>query len=51
MLFKEGVIVRNQSVLLKGINDNVQTMCTLITELADANIQPVSIEVDERITS
>jgi lysine 2,3-aminomutase len=40
-LFANGVIVRNQSVLLKGVNDTVETMGALIRELADNNIQPV----------
>ncbi|PSS22823.1 hypothetical protein M430DRAFT_135122 [Amorphotheca resinae ATCC 22711] len=39
-LFQNGVVVRNQSVLLRGVNDNVQTMSALIRELADSNIQP-----------
>lgn len=37
-----GVTVRNQSVLLKGVNDNVDTMATLIRKLADNNVSPVS---------
>jgi lysine 2,3-aminomutase len=41
-LFANGVTVRNQSVLLKGVNDSVETMGSLIRELADNNIQPVS---------
>jgi lysine 2,3-aminomutase len=41
-LFANGVIVRNQSVLLKGVNDIVETMGALIRELADNNIQPVN---------
>lgn len=41
-LFREGVTVRNQTVLLKGVNDNVETMSTLIRALADINILPVS---------
>jgi lysine 2,3-aminomutase len=41
-LFEAGVIVRNQSVLLKGVNDDNETMGKLIKELADINIQPVS---------
>jgi lysine 2,3-aminomutase len=41
-LFEKGVVVRNQSVLLRGVNDNVETMSALIRELADNNIQPVS---------
>ena len=40
-LFENGVTVRNQSVLLKGVNDDVETMGKLIRELADNNIQPV----------
>jgi lysine 2,3-aminomutase len=41
-LFKKGVIVRNQSVLLRGVNDDLATMSSLIRSLADLNIQPVS---------
>lgn len=36
------VTVRNQTVLLKDINDDVQTMSTLIRTLADNTIWPVS---------
>lgn len=39
-LFKNGVIVRNQSVLQRGINDDEKTMGTLLKLLADINIQP-----------
>jgi lysine 2,3-aminomutase len=39
-LFEQGVIVRNQSVLLRGVNDDLATMSTLIRKLADLNIQP-----------
>ncbi|RFU25844.1 hypothetical protein B7463_g10491, partial [Scytalidium lignicola] len=39
-LFENGVTVRNQSVLLKGVNDDVCTMKGLIRALADNNIQP-----------
>jgi lysine 2,3-aminomutase len=44
-LFEAGVIVRNQSVLLRGVNDNNQTMGRLIEQLADINIQPVSFAI------
>ncbi len=40
-LFKEGVTVRNQSVLLRGVNDDVKTMSSLIRDLANMNITPV----------
>ncbi|KAK5171049.1 uncharacterized protein LTR77_004193 [Saxophila tyrrhenica] len=39
-LFERGVIVRNQTVLLKGVNDDIETMSKLIRLLADLNIQP-----------
>ena len=41
-LLEAGVTVRNQSVLLRGVNDNVETMSALIRGLADINIIPVS---------
>lgn len=48
-LFKEGVIVRNQTVLLNGINSDVETMSKLIRRLAELNIQPVSRTVLESL--
>lgn len=41
-LFQNSVVVRNQSVLLKGVNDDAETMGNLIRELGDNNILPVS---------
>jgi lysine 2,3-aminomutase len=41
-LFEEGVMVRNQTVLLRGVNDDVDTMKGLIRGLADNKIFPVS---------
>lgn len=40
-LFETNITVRNQTVLLKGINDDVDTMSRLIRKLADNNIAPV----------
>ncbi|EKD16268.1 uncharacterized protein L3040_009498 [Drepanopeziza brunnea f. sp. 'multigermtubi'] len=39
-LHQEAVVVRNQSVLLKGVNDSAETMGNLIRELANNNIIP-----------
>lgn len=39
-LHGRGLIMRNQTVLLRGVNDNVAAMSTLIRTLADMNIQP-----------
>lgn len=41
-LFEAGVTVRNQTVLLKGVNDEVETMSHLIRTLANMNVLPVS---------
>ncbi|KAK5654966.1 hypothetical protein OQA88_6724 [Cercophora sp. LCS_1] len=39
-LFEAGVMVRNQTVLLRGVNDDIETMSKLIRQLADNNIFP-----------
>jgi lysine 2,3-aminomutase len=40
LLFEHGVIVRNQSVLLRGVNDSVATIRELIRRLSFMNVQP-----------
>lgn len=40
-LFEAAVTVRNQTVLLKGVNNDLKTMRELIGRLAELNIQPV----------
>ncbi len=40
VLFERGITVRNQSVLIRDVNDNFDTMATLIKMLGDMNIQP-----------
>ncbi|KAI2466401.1 kama family protein [Annulohypoxylon bovei var. microspora] len=42
-LVQSGVTIRNQSVLLRDVNDNVDTMLTLIKKLASMVIQPYYI--------
>lgn len=44
-LFANGVTVRSQTVLLRGVNDDVGTMGTLLRELSDINIDPVSLSI------
>lgn len=39
-LFQEGVTLRNQTVLLRGINDNKETMLELVKNLGRLQIQP-----------
>jgi lysine 2,3-aminomutase len=40
VLFKAGVKVRNQSVLLRGVNDTVEDMQLLVKRLSYLNVQP-----------
>ncbi|KAF3769264.1 hypothetical protein M406DRAFT_75748 [Cryphonectria parasitica EP155] len=44
-LFESDLVVRNQSVLLRGINDDVETMSTLIRRLADNNNNPFVVDL------
>lgn len=39
-LFERGVRVRNQSVLIRGVNDDVDSMITLVRRLSYINVQP-----------
>lgn len=39
-LFQKGVTVRNQSVLIKGVNDTPESMIELIRKLSYMNVQP-----------
>ncbi|MFQ6605899.1 MAG: KamA family radical SAM protein [Fidelibacterota bacterium] len=39
-LFTNGVRVRNQSVLIRGVNDSMEDMVNLVRQLAYINVQP-----------
>ncbi|OIO61097.1 MAG: lysine 2,3-aminomutase [Candidatus Marinimicrobia bacterium CG1_02_48_14] len=39
-LFKRGVRVRNQSVLIRGVNDSAEEMINLVKQLSYMNVQP-----------
>src|SRR5690606_9538481 len=39
-LFKKGVRVRNQSVLIRGVNDTAEKMIQLVRQLSYMNVQP-----------
>jgi lysine 2,3-aminomutase len=39
-LHSRGVVVRNQTVLLRGVNDNAETLRTLVKRLSSVNIHP-----------
>lgn len=48
-LKKAGVTLLNQSVLLRGVNDNAQTLATLSNALFDAGILPYYIHVLDKV--
>jgi lysine 2,3-aminomutase len=39
-LFREGVVLRNQSVLQRGVNDTAETMTLLLRRLSHVNVHP-----------
>ncbi len=40
LLFRRGVQVRNQSVLIRGVNDDPEQMANLVKQLSYMNVQP-----------
>lgn len=48
-LFAEGVTVRNQSVLQRGVNDSVPTMTLLVKRLGYVNVQPYYVYVHDLV--
>ena len=48
-LFSEGVTVRNQSVLQRGVNDQVETMTLLVKRLGYVNVQPYYVYVHDLV--
>ncbi|MBI3070706.1 MAG: KamA family radical SAM protein [Deltaproteobacteria bacterium] len=48
-LFERGIVVRNQSVLQRGVNDSVDTMQLLIKKLAFMNVHPYYVYVHDLV--
>ncbi len=48
-LFAAGVTVRNQSVLQRGVNDDVDTMQRLVRRLGYCNVQPYYVYVHDMV--
>lgn len=48
-LFREGVLVRNQSVLQRGVNDSVDTMTLLLKRLSYVNVHPYYVYVHDLV--
>jgi lysine 2,3-aminomutase len=49
-LFKNGVTVRNQSVLIKGVNNDADQMIELIRKLSYMNVQPYYVYQHDMVT-
>ena len=47
--FDAGVKVRNQTVLLRGVNDTTQSMGTLVKRLGHINVQPYYVYVHDLV--
>ena len=50
VLFQRGITVRNQSVLIRGVNDHPETMKTLVKRLAYVNIHPYYVYVHDLVS-
>ncbi len=48
--FDEGIIVRNQSVLLRGVNDTNESMTLLNKRLGHVNVQPYYVYIHDLVT-
>lgn len=48
-LFERGVIVRNQSVLQRGVNDTAATMQLLVKRMGYCNVQPYYVYVHDLV--
>jgi lysine 2,3-aminomutase len=48
-LFERGVFVRNQSVLIRGVNDRVETMTLLVKRLGHLNVHPYYVYVHDMV--
>jgi lysine 2,3-aminomutase len=48
-LFERGIVVRNQSVLIRGVNDAVGTMTLLVKRLGHLNVHPYYVYVHDMV--
>jgi lysine 2,3-aminomutase len=49
LLFERGVMVRNQSVLIRGVNDNKETMRLLVKRLGYLNVHPYYVYMHDMV--
>ncbi len=48
-LMERGIVVRNQAVLQRGVNDDVETMKLLVKRLGHLNVQPYYVYVHDLV--
>ena len=48
-LFERGIVVRNQSVLIRGVNDNVDAMTLLVKRLGHVNVHAYYVYVHDMV--
>ncbi|MGH7270834.1 MAG: KamA family radical SAM protein, partial [Polyangiaceae bacterium] len=48
-LFERGIVVRNQSVLIRGVNDTVETMTLLVKRLGHLNVHAYYVYVHDMV--
>jgi lysine 2,3-aminomutase len=48
-LFERGIVVRNQTVLIRGVNDSVDTMALLVKRLGYLNVHPYYVYVHDMV--
>jgi lysine 2,3-aminomutase len=48
-LFERGIVVRNQSVLIRGVNDTIETMTLLVKRLGHLNVHPYYVYVHDMV--
>ncbi len=49
VLFERGITVRNQSVLIRGVNDNPETMRVLVKRLGHINVHPYYVYLHDMV--
>jgi len=49
LLFERGIVVRNQSVLQRGVNDTIETMRLLVKRLGHVNVHPYYVYVHDLV--
>jgi lysine 2,3-aminomutase len=48
-VFERGIVVRNQSVLIRGVNDSVEEMTLLVKRLGHVNVHPYYVYVHDMV--